>query len=388
MLFISNLDVEKVLTIADVLRVLEDGHLELAKAELVVRPRVDIYTETRSQGKFHRWGTMEGSSKGLHRHAIRMKSDMMSWPQRNGLTVEDKFCVRPGLFCGLIFLFDTNNGEPLAIINDGYLQHLRVGALGALGAKYLAKENASVVGMLGAGGMARSHLLAFAEVRNIKKVKVYSPTKGNRDLYASKMAEKLGIEVIPCTSPQDAVKGADILATCTNSIDRTVFARMLEPGMHLTQVAGEYADDVYPKVDVCVGGDPKSQVVGGVPLDDSQGFTTYLAGSWDALREARGFRRGQAAHGDRILAKEVQSEPEPSSAFPARRVPLVDLILGRAKGRLNQDEVSASGGGRLGGGLKQGMQFATVGSLVYDLVKQAQLGKEVPTEWFLQDIRD
>ncbi len=107
MLFIHNADVEKVLTIGDALRVLEEGHVELAKAELVVRPRVDIYTEVHSKGKFHRWGTMEGSSKGLHRHAIRMKSDIMSWPQRNGKTVEDKFCVRPSLFCGLIFLFDT-----------------------------------------------------------------------------------------------------------------------------------------------------------------------------------------------------------------------------------------------------------------------------------------
>ena len=388
MLFISNADVEKVLSIGDALRVLEEGHVELAKAELAVRPRMDIYTETNSKDKFHRWGTMEGSSKGLHRHAIRMKSDMMSWPKRNGLRVEDKFCVRPGLFCGLIFLFDTNNGEPLAIMNDGFLQHLRVGALGALGAKYLAKESASVVGMLGSGGMARSHLVAFAEVRSIKKVKVYSPTKANRELYAKEMEEKLGIEVIPCASYKDTVKGVDILSTCTNSIDRTVFASMLEPGMHLTQVAGEYADDVYPKVDVCVGGDPKSQVIGGVPLDDSKGFTTYLAGSWEALKEARGSRRGETSHGDRILAKEVQSEREPSIELPARRVPLVDLILGRAKGRLNEEEISASGGGKLGGGLKQGMQFVTVGSLVYDLVKQAQLGKEVPTEWFLQDIRD
>ena len=388
MIFINNEDVEKVLTIGDTLRVLEEGHVELAKAELVVRPRVDIYTETHSKDKFHRWGTMEGSSKGLHRHAIRMKSDIMSWPQRNGKTVEDKFCVRPGLFCGLIFLFDTSNGEPLALINDGYLQHIRVGALGGLGTKYLAKENASVVGILGSGGMARSHLMVFAEVRKIKKAKVYSPTRKNRDLFAKEMEEKLGFEVIPCGNPEEAVKGVDILATCTNSIDRTVFARMLEPGMHLTQVAGEYADDVYPKVDLCVGGDPKSQVIGGRPLDESQGFTTYLAGSWEALRVARGSRQGQAPHGDRILAKEVEAKPESPSVFHGRRVPLVDLILGQAKGRLNNDEISASGGGRLGGGMKQGMQFVTVGSLVYDLAKQAKLGKEVPTEWFLQDIRD
>ncbi len=55
---------------------------------------------------------------------------------------------------------------------------------------------------------------------------------------------------------------------------------------------------------------------------------------------------------------------------------------------MSDNEISASGGGRLGGGMKQCMQFVTVGSLVYDLAKQARLGREVPTEWLLQDIRD
>ena len=66
MLIINNDDVQKVLTVEDTLRVLEEGHAELARRELVARPRVDTYTETASPGFFHRWGTMEGSSKGLH----------------------------------------------------------------------------------------------------------------------------------------------------------------------------------------------------------------------------------------------------------------------------------------------------------------------------------
>lgn len=64
MLFISNADVEKVLTIGDVLGVLEDGHLELAKAELVVRPRVDIYTETRSKGSSTAGGPWKAPARG------------------------------------------------------------------------------------------------------------------------------------------------------------------------------------------------------------------------------------------------------------------------------------------------------------------------------------
>ena len=315
MLFINNKEVEQVLTMKDTLAALEEGHRELAKGELVGRPRVDIYTETEAADRFHRWGTMEGSSKMLQRFAIRMKSDVASWPVRHGIRVEDKYCVQPGLFCGLIFLLSTENGEPLAMMNDGNLQHMRVGAYFGLGAKYLARKDASVVGMIGSGGMARSHLKAFAAVRNIKKVKVYSPSKEHRELYAEEMAQELNLEVIPCASAEEAAKGVDILSTCTNAREPTLFARLLEPGMHLTQVAGEFAPNVYPKIDVCMVGGPVSQVVGGVPVDDSEGFPTYLAGNLEKLNKARGPERSRKGQ----------------KGFDGNMVPLVDLITGKSQ---------------------------------------------------------
>jgi len=373
LLFINNEDVEKVLTVGDTLQALERGHKEIGRGELVSRPRVDIYTETRSERNFHRWGTMEGASKGLQRFAIRMKSDVVSWPEIDGRRIEEKYCLRPGLFCGLIFLFDTDSGEPLALINDGYLQHIRVGASAGLAVKYLARKNASAVGMLGSGGMARSHLMAFAAVRKIERAKVYSPSREHREVYAREMEEKLGFEVIPCNSPEEAVKGADILSTCTNSVGPTVSGEMLAPGMHVTSVASEYADDVYPKIDVCVGGGPRSRVAQGIPIDSSEGFTTYLAGSAEVLKEARGSKRPR----------------EERKNLRARVVALVDLLEDRAMGRLADDEISASGSlsvGRTEG--YQGLQFVTVSSLVYDQVKKVGLGREIPVEWFLQNIRD
>ncbi len=383
MLFINNDEVKRVLTMEEALGVLEDGHLELAQQALVARPRVDIYTETSNPDRFHRWGTMEGSSRGLHRHAIRMKSDIVSWRDYGGSRVEDKFCVEPGLYCGLIFLVDTDTGEPLAFINDGYLQHMRVGALAALGVKYLAKADASVVGMLGSGGMAHSHLLAFAAVRPIKRVQVYSPTKANREHYAQEMQDQLGVEVIPSDSAEQAVRGADILAACTNSMRPVVSASMLEPGMHLTQVSSEWAPDVYPRIDLGVGGDPSSQVISGVPIDDSHGFPSYLAGDYEALQHAWGAENRYGTGGGHGTV----AEDGLVGGFHGRTASLVDLIGGTDRGRENDDQISCSGGVRGGGG-KQGLQFVTVSSLVYDRAKEAGLGREIPTEWFLQDIRN
>ena len=89
---------------------------------------------------YWRWGTMEGASRKIGVFAIRMKSDIVYWP--NGDT-EEKYCMQPGTWCGLVMVFSVRNGEPLAIINDGLMQHMRVGGCAGLGTKYLARENAS-----------------------------------------------------------------------------------------------------------------------------------------------------------------------------------------------------------------------------------------------------
>lgn len=329
MLFLNNDEIQQVLTIEDTLRVIEEGHRELERGELVSRPRVDIYTETSREAFFHRWGTMEGSSKGLHRHAIRMKSDIVSWRDHGGVRVEDKYCVEPGLFCGLIFLFDTENGAPLAIMNEGYLQHLRVGALAGLGAKYLAKTDASTVGMLGAGGMARSHLMALKAVRPIQQCKVYCPTPEHRVEYAKEMADLLGVDIIPCDTPEEAVAGADILSACTNAVQTVVSGAMVAPGMHLTSVAGEFSPEALAKIDVGIEGGPVSQLWSGVRIEQSRGFPTYLAGDAEALQAANG--------------RERRSEGNPSGSrrpteSHARVVPLTDLMAGRAPGRLSDED--------------------------------------------------
>src|SRR4030095_12599343 len=113
-----------------------------------------------------------------------------------GAVTTDKYCREPGLYCGLVFLTSIETGEPLAIINDGVLQHMRVGADGAIGVKYLANEDAEVVGLLGSGGMAGSHVESFLCVRKIRKVQVFSPTRANREAFAAEMRAQHGLEAV------------------------------------------------------------------------------------------------------------------------------------------------------------------------------------------------
>src|SRR5260370_40894104 len=214
-LIINNDDVAKVLTMETTLAALEESYLQLAARTAVCRPRIDIRIPTSDPAKNYQWGTMEGGSTSGY-FAIRMKSDVIYETQYNGVTTQEKYCVRPGLYCGLILLRSIENGEFLAFINDGHLQHMRVGADGGIGVKYLASKDAEVVGILGSGGMARTHMEAFTRVRKIEKLQVFSPTRENRERFGREMAAKDNIEVKACNRPEAVYKRAHILATLTD----------------------------------------------------------------------------------------------------------------------------------------------------------------------------
>lgn len=383
MLFLNNADVLQVLTMADCVRVHEEGEVELAKGELAARPRFDTITSTPSPEHHYRWGTVEAASKSLQTQAIRLKSDIVYYERSGDSLVEEKYAGRPGLFCGLVMLFDTSNGEPLAIIQDGELQQARVGAKNALGVKYLARENSKTVGMLGSGGQAKSHLEAFATVRPIERCNVFSPTKANRERYASEMSDKLGIEVVAVDSAEEALDGADIISCNTNSMKPILFPEMVKPGMHITVVSGEWDREVPKMIDVVPSSAKNHLLLGARPdlsLGRSGAAATYAAASESDLAhllEISGSRYGQVP-------------ARPSSGGGAQRktriAPIADLIQGTAQGRLNDDEISSSSGE--GGAETSGLSFVVVGRLIYDLARERGLGTEVPTDLFMQDVRN
>ena len=364
--FLNNDDIAEVLTMQDTVDALEQAYQELARGEAVCRPRIDIQIPTSDPAKTYQWGTMEGGSSGSGYFAIRMKSDVVYERAYGGTRTQEKYCVQPGRFCGLILLIDVENGEPLAFINDGFLQHMRVGADSAIGAKYMAREDAEVVAMIGSGGMARSHAESFAAVRNIKRIQVYSPTKANRDAYASEIAEKLGIEVVAVNDPADAYKGADIVAGCTDAVEPVVFGRWIEDGAHVTCVGGQLDGDAMERIDrsLRLGSAPAPVGLPEMGLHDEN--LTYSA---KAPGEGPGqSERGGRAHG--VIAEN-------------RVVFMEALLSGAGQGRPSASAVTYSERGNI-----QGAQFFAVASRAYELARAKGLGRSIPTEWLLQDIRD
>ena len=113
MLFIHNDAVEKLLSMRECMDAMEEAFRQIPSGRAIHRPRLDMYVPCEREDGYYRWGTMEGANDGIF--AIRMKSDVITWPRdASGARRENKYCVRPGLYCGLIMLFSTGNGEPLA----------------------------------------------------------------------------------------------------------------------------------------------------------------------------------------------------------------------------------------------------------------------------------
>jgi ornithine cyclodeaminase/alanine dehydrogenase-like protein (mu-crystallin family) len=363
MLILDNADVSKLLTMQDAIAALEDSYRKLVTREAVCRPRIDIQIPTSDPERTYRWGTMEGGSTSGY-FAIRMKSDVVYETRDGNVVTEEKFASRPGLYCGLILLTSIETGEPLALLNDGVLQHMRVGADGAIGVKYMARENARVVGMLGSGGMARSHMEAFRCVRDIRKLQVFSPTRAHREAFGREMAERHGIEVAVCERPEDVYRGADIVAALTDSAVPVLDGRHLGPGAHLVNIGGGGVPDAESlrRVDVYLRFGNAPAPLGREDAIEDEHIT------WAARPDTMTKRSKKRGHG---------------VSLPDKVVYLADIVAGRHPGRSRDDQVTYSERGNL-----QGAQFYALAAIVYEKAKAAGMGRTMPTEWLLQDIRD
>jgi alanine dehydrogenase len=355
-LLINNEVTAGLLSMQECMEALEVIFKEQGNGAAVDRNKSNIHIPTGDPGLWYRYCSMEGGSRALQMVAIRIKSDMVSWSEVNGSTRETKYTSELGLYGGIILLFSAKNGELLAILNDGFVQHLRVAGTYGLGVEYTARRDARVVGMLGSGTMARLNAEAYCLVRPIKEIKVYSLHPDKRKQFAQEMAEKLQIEVTPVDSPAAAAKGADILAAMTDSIDPVIHPELLEEGMCLCTVTNpEMSQAAYRYVD--------RMVLARTSTSDHH-FTTG--------EDQRPVHLGGSNE------KNLKSE----SVIPADRVhQLSDVMLGRVPGRENDREIvffQSEG---------MGTQFAAVAGKIYEKASERGLGQELPRQWFLQNIR-
>jgi thiomorpholine-carboxylate dehydrogenase len=128
-----------------------------------------------------------------------------------------------------IFLVDPQTGTPLAIMDGRLITEMRTAAVSAAATKVLAFPVAKILAILGSGVQARSHAEALQFVRNFEEIRVWSPTREHAERFAKEVGGK-------AMSAEEAVRGADVVVTTTNSKTPVLKGSWLKPGCHVNAI--------------------------------------------------------------------------------------------------------------------------------------------------------
>lgn len=142
----------------------------------------------------------------------------------------------------VIMLFSVQDGHLLCIIEADWLGRMRTGAMSGLATRYLARTDASLVGLIGAGKQAVTQVLGVCAVRQVRAVYVYSRRLPECEKFCNEMMRRLSIEVRPVANSKQAVEDADIVITATTSPEPVLSGDWLKPGCHINAIGSNWAN--------------------------------------------------------------------------------------------------------------------------------------------------
>jgi ornithine cyclodeaminase/alanine dehydrogenase len=238
---------------------------------------------------------------------------------------------------GGVLLLDPDTGEILSLMDGATITALRTGATSALAARALSVVDAQVVGILGTGVQARTQIQGLWVVRDLQLVKAYSPNKDHVRTFCEEVADQLEVDALVADTPQEVVKGSDVVITATNSTEPVLPGAWLEEGMHATSIGSgpvvELDTEVYRRARVIV--------------DWREG----------ALQEAQDLKEAIA-----------------EGAFNPTRIDaeLGQLVAGMRPGRTSKEEIT------LFRSVGMALEDAATAAVAYERALEAGLGKEVP----------
>jgi ectoine utilization protein EutC len=238
---------------------------------------------------------------------------------------------------GMMTLFSAKTGVPQAVLLDnGYLTNIRTGAAGAVAARHLSRENVETVGVIGAGSQARYQMMALKQVRDFKRLLVYSLE--GMDAYVEEMPDILGVEVLPMDSVEAVVRESEIVVTSTPSKQPYLKAEWLHPGLHITSM--------------------------GADAEEKQELYADSLGRADLLvcdRRSQSFRLGEFHHG--LEAGILKSQND--------AVELGEITSGQKPGRTSDEQITICD---LTG---TGMQDTVIATLAYQNALSQAMGLEI-----------
>jgi ornithine cyclodeaminase/alanine dehydrogenase-like protein (mu-crystallin family) len=354
-LLLTNEEVEQALTPQDAIAATENIYRELAEGKALNRARSQVYLPAESRehpGFQYRMKTQEGGSLECGVWALRVTSDMAGFSYTAGVKRRRILPVATGnKYCGLVILFDVEKIEPVAIMPDGVIQKVRVAAMSAVGARYLAPEKPKVLGLFGSGWQASAHLEFLAAQFDFHQIKVFSPNQEHCGEFCRGMSGKLGREVRAVATPKEVIEGSDFVQAATAAWDPVFDGHWLQRGMYVASIGGADASNKRREID-----------------DETiRRADVYFVHSKEVARNDQSPDVWEAAQKGIVRWEDIGE--------------LQDLVAGKLPGRTSADQITL-----FNNNTGAGTQFAAVGSAVVKRARAMGLGRELPTEWFLESV--
>lgn len=343
-LVLKNEQIEGLVPMAEEIEGVEEAFRELGKGLAMNSPRARLRVPWKEEGGQYYFNNIMGLVPGIKSMALRIDSSFSKEVKVGG----SRRRVYPGDYIGLVFLFDMDTCELLAIMDDHVISVMRVGATSGVATKYLARQDATVMGLLGSGEQARTQLTAALAVRPLQKVKVYSPTRENRERFAREMSAQCSVEVVPVDSAEEAIRASDIVTAATNTVEPVVEGLWLEEGTHVNSIVG--GDGYLPRRE----------------LDDE---VIRRAGLIVVGYKPQIFLDRQAEFADRLDRGMVKPEDLHE---------LGELLTGKCRRRKDDREITL-----FKNNTGMGIQFAVTARKVYEKAREKGIGTELPLDLFM-----
>ncbi|HEX6729901.1 MAG TPA: ornithine cyclodeaminase family protein, partial [Pyrinomonadaceae bacterium] len=161
-------------------------------------------------------------------------------PKAYGLKAICVFPENPGFgkdaHQGSVMLFNGETGELKALMNASPITAMRTAAVTAVATRVLSREDASELAIVGSGVQARRHLAALSRVRTIKRTRVVSKNREHADQFVAEMKGRFSFDVVAVDTAKEALNGADVIVTVTNSHEPVIDRQWISPGAHINAI--------------------------------------------------------------------------------------------------------------------------------------------------------